>query len=605
MAKKTVKARVGDSLCNIAYLNGFGDCKPLREEPANAYIINRADNPAQVLPGDVVTIPDFVEHHEPGATEKQHKFKVRGDLAILRFVHGASTTTLAADRTLTFLNVSNYITNQAGTEDGNVAFPGSGVKNFNADADKDPDVFKVEVFELKEPGNDLNVELEVLKPKYDAAGKVTGHERFPGAIRAPRLLTTQVSRQGTSKRYRSCYLRLVVDDVDKAAAADQTLLASDMHDAGDSKVEILDQKVKAFYEIKSCPMNPKCKSTVILPIGENRKRMRLAIHVLRKTPGGALIVPLADAERRVWTWFRRIYAQANIAPKLIQATRGVDPMENLVSISNDSGLKARGDGQIGFTIHAAGKADLVVGPITPAANDTPIKTARALAAKVTAPYKAVVSENPARFVDNANLKSADILITEDSGARVTITIDVPLANRETRQTISIGVVNPLNIESWAVPNGNNNWNAGSLQQRTVLKNFDSKQSAADDTVDIFVVERMTGGNRGEAMMSNHRVDPSRPSITQVKWSAFLASRAMNAGDANPFSFPHEVGHVVGEVVHATGAAQLMTGAGTDPANAVGASKRIRDGAVAYDSPVGNFNLVQRLRTEGAPLLENW
>ncbi|MBK8810118.1 MAG: hypothetical protein IPN69_05225 [Acidobacteria bacterium] len=605
MAKRTVKAGVGDSLCNIAYLNGFGDCKPFREEPANAYIVNRAVDPGQVLPGDVVTIPDFVKKDDGGGTEATHQYVRRGTLAKLRFVHGSVSTTVDNDTALTFLNVSNYITNQAGTADGNVAFPNSAVRTFNADADKDADVFKVEVLDINAAG-DLDVELEVLKPKYDAAGKVTGHEQFPGAIRGPRQLKPKASKQGSTKRFRTCYLRLVVDPDDKAAAADQTLLASDMHDNGDSKVEILDQKVKASYEIKTCPSNPKCRSTVILPIGNNRKRIRLAINVLRKTPGGDLIVPLADAERRVWTWFRRVYAQANIAPRLVHATRGVDPMENLVSISNDSGLTARGDGRIGFTIHSAGKPDQVVGPITPAAGDTPIKTARALAAKVVAPFKAVASENPARFVDNANRKSADILITEQGGARVTITIDVPVANRDTRQTISIGVVNPMNLESWAVPNGNNNWNAGSLQQRTVLKNFDSKDKADDDTVDIFVVEQLTGGNRGEAMMSNHRIDPQRASVTKIKWSAFLIRRTMNAGDANPFSFPHEVGHVTAEVVHATGAAnQLMTDGGTSGANAVGGSKRIRDGDVTYDAPAGDFNLVRRLRTEGAPLLESW
>ncbi|MBK7707914.1 MAG: hypothetical protein IPJ30_19735 [Acidobacteria bacterium] len=30
MAKRTVKAGVGDSLCNIAYLNGFETAKPFR-----------------------------------------------------------------------------------------------------------------------------------------------------------------------------------------------------------------------------------------------------------------------------------------------------------------------------------------------------------------------------------------------------------------------------------------------------------------------------------------------------------------------------------------------------------------------------------------------
>ncbi|MBK7707916.1 MAG: hypothetical protein IPJ30_19745 [Acidobacteria bacterium] len=106
--------------------------------------------------------------------------------------------------------------------------------------------------------------------------------------------------------------------------------------------------------------------------------MRLAINVLRKTPGGDLIVPLADAELRVWTWFRRSMRRPTSRRGLFTRP-AVDPMENLVSISNDSGLTARGDGRIGFTIHSAGKTDQVVGPITPAAGDTPIKTARALA----------------------------------------------------------------------------------------------------------------------------------------------------------------------------------------------------------------------------------
>jgi len=185
MAKKTVKARVGDSLCNIAYLNGFGDCKPLREEPANAYILNRTEDPGQLHPGDVVTIPEFQIRDESGGTEATHKYVRRGTLAMLRFVHGSASATVAGDATLSFLNVSNFVTNKAGTPDGNVAFPGSGVRSFNSDADKDPDVFKVEVLDIKATG-DLDVELEMLKPKYDAAGKLNGHERFPGAVRGPR-----------------------------------------------------------------------------------------------------------------------------------------------------------------------------------------------------------------------------------------------------------------------------------------------------------------------------------------------------------------------------------------------------------------------------------
>lgn len=604
---KTVTARSGDSLCNIAYLNGFSDCKLLREEAANAYIVNRTEEPGQVLPGDVVTIPDYVEHTEAGATELTHNFVKRGNLAMLRFVHKQTAANLSSDPSLRFLNVSNYITDKAGTGDGNAAFPGTADGNFNAEADKDQDAFKIEILDLKASG-DLTAELEVLRPTYNAAGRVVGHVQFPTAIRPARQLRPTAFKQGSTQLRRTPYLRLVVDEKDKAAAANQTLLTSDIFDPADAttkQVEILDQQIKASYTIASCSQNPKCKSTVELPIGEDRRRMRLAVHVLNNRPsatGGTPVVPLADVERRVFTWFRRVYAQANIAPKLMLETRAVDPPANLVSISNDSGLRANGDGQIGFTISAAGKPTQVVGPISPARSDRPIKTAQTLAALVTTPYRAAVSENPARFVDIASLKSADIVITEESGARVTITIDVPLANRDTGQTIDIGAANPMNLLSWAVPRGNNNWNAGSIEQRTVLKNHDT----GDDRVDIFVAHQLSAGNRGEAMMSNHLVDPARSSISQVKWSAFLAAHAMNAGDGNPFSFPHEVGHVAAEVVHATASRnQLMTGGGTSETNAVGGTKRIRDDAVHYDSPPGDFNIVSRLRAAGSPLLEGW
>lgn len=598
---RTVKARVGDSLCNIAYLNGFGDCKPLREEPANAFIVNRASDPGQVLPGDVVTIPDFVIHNEPGATDQTHKFEKRGDMAILRFVHGSATTTVENDRTLTFLNVSNYITNRAGTGDGNAPFPNDSVRNFNANADKDADVFKVEVLDIKETG-DLNVELEVLKPKYSAAGKVTNHERFPAAIRALRLLTAKASKQGTTKRFRTCYMRLVVDDKDKAAAPKQTLLASDMFDPADAttkQVEILDQQVKAFYTIKSCPMNPKCKSTVILPIGNDRKRIRLAVHVLKRGVGGANIVPLADAEKRIWTWFRRVYAQADIAPKLAQAVRAVDPPENLVSISDGSGNAAAGGGIIKFRINAAGKTSQVISiPTTTTA--TPLTTATALAAKITAPFSGAVSENPAIF--GATLKSADIVITETGKTRVTIDQE---STTDAQQTILVGRVrkntttNLLTLQSW----DGTNWLAGSIQQRTVLKNHDS----GDDRVDIFVVDTLSAGNGGEAMMSGHRVDPARRAKTKVKWSAFIIASMMDGTNNDPFACPHEVGHVTGEVVHTDNVEnnQLMNGGYLGSPNAVGLRKRIRDGTASYTLPVGNFNLVERLRTEGGPLLENW
>lgn len=609
MPSRKITAKIGDSLCNIAFLNGFGDCKPLREDPANAFIVNRADDPGQVRPGDIVTVPEFILHTENKGTEKKHKFVKRDNFAILRFVHGSLSSTLKNDLTLRFLNVSNYVTNRAGVPDGSTAFPTTADKDFNVNADKDQDAFKIEVLDIDATA-DLTVELEVLRPTYNAAGTVTGHERFPAAIRTNRLLTATAFKQGSTNRFRTAYLRLVTDAVDKAAANDQTLLTSDIYDVNDAaakKVEILDQTVKASYTIAKCPQTPKCKSTVILPIGgTDRRRIKLTVQVLRNVPqssGGTPVVTMPDdAERRVLKWLRRVYAQASLSPKLMQNITAVDPPANLVSISNDTGLAADGTEQFQILVTGVGQPNQTTVLFAPVAGATPIQTATALAALVTAPYSARVTHNPAAS-NSLSRRSADIVITAPGGARVSL---FRIGPRGTNQTLDIGRATPSNFQSWNVAN----FLVGSLQQRTVLKNFDT----GDDRVDVFVVTQLTAENRAEAMMSGHQVAPARSAITQVKNSVFMTSGTMDGTNNNPFVLGHELCHVVAEVIHAPPSAppnlvSIMDFGGTEVTNSVNASKRIRDGAVAIDAPAGNFNLVSRLRLHGAGfsqnLLETW
>ena len=588
----TFTAQPGDSLCSIAHLHGFGDCTALRSEAANAFILNRAVDPAVPLPGDVVTIPDQVNKQEEGGTDQKHKFVKKIRSATIRFVHGSPDKPYADDTTLTELNVSNYITNRGGTADGSTAFPGDGVRRFDTRGHQDPDTFKVEVQDIRASGN-LTVELEALRPTYNAAGAVTGHTSFPGN---DRKLTATASKQGQSRCFRTAYLRLVVDDQDKAAAPTQTLLVSDMNDAGDPQVEILDQLVKATYEVQSCPASPKCKCIVTAPIGTDRRRLRVAVHVLNNPANGNPIVPLADAERRVRTWVRRVYAQASIGPKLANPTHAIDAPENLVSISNDSGLTAAGDGQLSFRINATGQTPQTI-TVNPSAGDTPITTANALAGQITAPFSAAVTQNPARFNDPVGQGSADLVITEAGGAKVTID---NVVSGDSRQTLTVGRPNPMVMQEW----DGNNFLVGSIEQRTVLKNFDT----GDDRVDIFVVDVFVDGTLGgAAMMSGHRLDPNRSAINQVKWSVFIIRTMMDSTDNHPFALPHEIGHDTAEVVHTANAEnfQLMNGGFLGSPNAVNLRKRIRDGAATYTSPAGNFNLVDRLRVEGAPLLENW
>lgn len=598
----TYTAQAGDSLCNIAYVNGLPDCTALRGEAANAFIVNRATDPAQVKPGDVVTIPDALEKQEDGSTEKKHIFVKRGTMATIRFTHGSPNLPYADDPSLAILNISNYGTDRGNNPDGSSPFPAFDFRRFHAHGDRDRDTFKVEVLDIKASGL-LDVEIEALCPTYNAAGAVTGHKSFADTDAAKRKLASKAEKQGTTQRFRTGYLRLVTDKVDKAAADKQTVMTSDLVDANQKQVEILDQLVKASYVIPSCTQNPKCTASAELPIGTDRRRLRIAVHVLRLTPGGALVVQLNDAEKRVLKWVRRTYAQAAIAPKLTQAVRAVDPPENMVSIGNDSGLTAAGDGQLRFRINATGKASQVIGPITPTAGDTPLTTANALAALIAAPYSAAVSQNSARLNDPVGRKSADIVITEATGVRVTIDQVLTL---DSRQTLSVGRANPANLQSWAVPAGNNNWNVGSLEQRTVLRNHDT----GDNLVDVFVVTNVTAGNRAEAMMSGHRIDANRPAGPQVLFSAFMTAITMDGTNNNPFVLSHEIGHVLGEVVHSPAAnppaeVSVMDANGTEVANAANASKRIRDGATTFDGPPGQFNLITRMRIEGAPLLEPW
>ena len=183
------------------------------------------------------------------------------------------------------------------------------------------------------PERTVQVTLQALKPVYKADHvTVDHHEEFTGAELAKRKLDVQCAKVRSGVAYRSKYLRLVVDEADKNGTVGpvppgtfppgagspkpaQSLLVTDMVDQGEPDVEILDQRVRASYEIPRCPGTPKCKVTAELPIGDDRKRLRMFVHVMRRTPGGAPVVTVANARRRVLKWFRRVLAQSSIAPE--------------------------------------------------------------------------------------------------------------------------------------------------------------------------------------------------------------------------------------------------------------------------------------------------
>jgi N-acetylmuramoyl-L-alanine amidase len=73
----------GDCMSSIAFAHGFF-WKTLWDDGANAALKALRKNPNVLMTGDIVHIPDLTVKEEPGATEKRHKFLLKGVPEIFR-----------------------------------------------------------------------------------------------------------------------------------------------------------------------------------------------------------------------------------------------------------------------------------------------------------------------------------------------------------------------------------------------------------------------------------------------------------------------------------------------------------------------------------------
>lgn len=498
---------------------------------------------------------------------------------LVRFVDDGGNPTTNSATVKTTLEVSNRVTTQA--------LPAG-----FTDVSDDRDNFKVEVLDATATGNTIaavKVEVEALK---------RDHSQFSPR----RKINVELQRVGTTQLFRSKYLRLVVDDIDQAANTAQTLLTD--WDSTNEDLHILGQIVKVTYTAASGPV------TAETTVGSaTRSFVRVAVNILKATAGGAGVVTTAQATTRVKKWFKRNYAQISMTPNLLQV-REVDPLENLVSISNDHGRSATGGATaiISFTIRSrrAGAADLTqaIGPYTAVAGHTPMQTADALAALIRASptFQARTVQNPPTLEATITQGSADIVITDPAGGRVSIET---LRAGDATQTVSVGVVNVGTFVGWAaVPPGSPagtatplNWVAGSIMQRTLLQAYDT----GSDRVDYFVIGTFTTPHGGQAMMPGTIYAAGKQAIPAVTRSVFIIASMMNAGDGDPFACGHEAGHVLLDAIHATDVTQLMMG-GYLGNNRVDGPKRFMEAAAAYDTPATSFVQETRIRAQGAAAL---
>ncbi len=592
--KKVVKARQWDTLCGIAVKNGFRDCADLRKEPDNAYL-QKQD--WELRAGDKITIPDKQEKDEDAETEKLTKFIKPGEpVASIRFVHGSEKLPYADDKALTVLDVSNFKTDMAGK---NRQYPwvDDTVHEFEGRADADPDAFKVEVHDAHTKNNELKVTLEALRPvyktgtqptktgnptgwqPYDDTYKAAGRqlvdlvaERMPKGATAP---TDEERKKRKAKtRFRTCYLRLVVDENDWNARKKQTLRIEPIVDTDENrKLEIIDHHVRAIYEIDSCTSDPKCRVVAEVPVGEDKHRVRMAVHVVESAPGtGELAIP--TLHDRLLLHVRQFYAQLNLSFQCVETTRLVPPPANLIVIADRMARLAFGGKEIKVQV----KIDTVSKDVAikTVKNKKPMHTAEALATairKAFAPTKVDVeaTENPK--LSGKAYGSADVRVGRPLTQKIELTL-LSAAGADPYHDVQIGQV--IAGQAFKDFEGDES-HVGTPPERALLKNYNT----GSDRIDIFIVHGLAGAH-GEGFIQGRRYKGRPRARDEVVNSVIItAGCADGTSGVGHIGFGHEMGHVLMDNFHALDTTELMHKGFGDPVkynHELDAMKRFADPA---------------------------
>jgi hypothetical protein len=561
-----------------------------------------------LVPGDLVTVPDITPKDVDKPTDVKHPFvKKTAPPVTIRFVHGSPDKKYLDDDALTVLNVSNFPTNKGGA-DGSQSFP-SGF-GFNPNGHSDVDTFKVEVVDPGAGGTVQGV-LEAVRPVIQPDGTfqlqpITGVP--DAALRKMDPLPLQQVSTGNIA-FRSKYMRLVVDARDQAAAAGQTLLTTDAVDAGDETLEVLDQHVRASYVFARCPGTPKCTATTEIPIGEDKLRVKVRVHILQDPATGTPVATVDQARKSVLKYIRQVYAQANMSVDLVNATRTVPAPTNLIAIANGNGRVAAGGGtiqirvQIGQPTQTTFDFDATV-QIATNAGDNPIATANLLVtainnalAAATPPFAAAVaaSENPPLV--GQTIGSADILVGDPLTQSVSLSV---LASGDASHPVDIGRITSTTIADFIGIDAH----VGTLDERTLIKNYDT----GSDHIDLIIVDLFgTAGVLGEAFTPNASSPSTRQPIASLVNTALVISPIVTVPDNFHTVMPHEFGHILMDRVHSLGSkTEMMTARVPANSRAVTGPKRISDPVlprtIKFDLGQ-NGNPVTFLRTDNTGITE--
>ncbi|MEX2220140.1 MAG: hypothetical protein WD749_15430 [Phycisphaerales bacterium] len=614
MPSTTVKATKGQTLCQIAMLHGFLDCQVLRDAADNKGkdFLNRET----LIEGEEVAVPEVEIKEIDAAIDKKHTFKVKTvPPPFLRFTHGSKTKPYREDDDQTIAGISNFPTDKAAK---NVKSKFPTTTKFDQLGHDDPDAFKIEMVDPTGPAK-AEVLLQALKPKIksgkpetDAASGAVLFEDFPGAEKAKRQKKIKVEQVASKVAYRSAYLRLVVDARDEAARPAQTLLVAEMTDGkgGDADaVEILDQRVRATFELPKCPGGKKCTMVSELEVGPppaDRKRVKLALHILKDPVSGNALTTDEQLRRTLLMYMRQVYAQAGLGLKIIGAARDVVVPANMIVVDDQEGRTARGGGAVDVRIRITDLSFDQTASIVTVKDDNTEATANALKSAIDAVLPggitSRVSVNPAIFGKPAARFSTDVLIGDPLANQIRVTV----TSAETRQRIRAVALPGVVFDTGS----GNERHTGNRFSRILLKNYDTGRSV----VDVFVVgnlPNLLGLAFNPFLKYGKKVyghDPSRDDIANSFVVNFTTLHTPGAAEVFYTTIPHEIGHALTDAIHVLKRPTDMMGPGSpvgQDERQVKGPKRITDGIKlthddnVIDTPVTMF------RDNNTDVFTNW
>jgi len=611
----TIKAKKGQTLCQIAMEHGFLNCQPLRDAAGNSGkpFLNRET----LIKDEEIEVPDVVIQEIDSAIDAKHTFVVKTvPPPLIRFTHGSKTKPYRQDDDQNITGISNFPTNKAGK---NVKSKFPSKSKFDQLGHDDPDAFKIEVVDPTGPKT-AEAALQALKPKIvsgkpdrDAATNEIIYEDFPGAEKAKRENKIKLEQVPSKVAYRSPYLRLVVDARDQTAVPAQTLLVADMTDGKGTDldaVEILDQRVRASFELPKCPASKKCTMQADLELGPpeaDRKRVKLSVHILVDPLTGNALSTDEQVRRTLLMFMRQVYAQAGMSVKIMAAARNVVAPANMLVVDDQEGRKARGGGNVSVRIQILDLAfDQTVSITTVKDNDTAATAGQlktAIDAVLPGGITSRVSQNPAIFNKPATRFSTDVLVGDPLKNQIQLSIT---AMTETRQIVT-AVALPGAIFGTGIGNERH---VGNIFSRILLKNYDTGR----DRVDVFVV-----GNLPTLLglayppfihygKKTYGHDAARDDIA----NSFLVNNTtlQTPGAAENFytTIPHEIGHDLTDAVHVLKRPTDLMGPGS-PVGAderqVGGCKRITDLIkLTHDDNIVDIP-VKMFRDNNTDVFTNW